>query len=191
MDLTENGVAWLQGVKSLHREIMGHELAWPFLEPVDPVKLNIPTYFQIIERPMDFGTMQAKLQGTHIVGDDQEDMTSVFGVAANYSSLDEYKQDLFLVFQNAIKFNADDGREESVGNIAKRLRQHTLRLLASIFGESYLTWDEKMELRLLDRQVANAKTQDLRGRWKRHSFVGRMNRQKIQTRNEAAMQTSS
>ncbi|KAF0700207.1 Aste57867_9261 [Aphanomyces stellatus] len=198
-DATETSSAWLQGIKTLHKEIMAHELAWPFMEPVDPVKLNIPTYFQIIERPMDFGTMQAKLQGS-TVPDEQEDLAHVFGTASatNYTTLDEYKQDLFLVFRNAIKFNADDGREESVGNIAKRLRQHCLKLLATYFGvkspsrcnESCLTWDEKMELSLLERQVANAKAQDLRGRWKRQSFVARMNRQKIQRRNEAAMQAS-
>ncbi|RLN99663.1 hypothetical protein DYB28_011963 [Aphanomyces astaci] len=115
--------AWLPGVKALHKELMAHALAWPFLEPVDPIKLNIPTYFQIIERPMDFGTMQAKLQGSssaanEVEGDDG--MAGAFGgssVAINYTSLDEYKQDLFLVFRNAIKFNADDGREESVGYV--------------------------------------------------------------------------
>lgn len=28
--------------------------AWPFLLPVDPVKLKIPDYFDIIKEPMDF-----------------------------------------------------------------------------------------------------------------------------------------
>ncbi|ETV78498.1 hypothetical protein H257_08016, partial [Aphanomyces astaci] len=188
--------AWLPGVKALHKELMAHALAWPFLEPVDPIKLNIPTYFQIIEQPMDFGTMQAKLQGSSSAANDVEGddgMAGAFGgssVAINYTSLDEYKQDLFLVFRNAIKFNADDGREESVGNIAKRLRQHALKLLATTFGESSLAWGERMELGTLERQVANAKEQKLRERWKGQSFVARMNRQKIQKRNESAMQGS-
>ena len=90
--------SWLENAKKMHAELLTHPLAWPFLEPVDPIKLNIPTYFQIIEFPMDLGTIQAKLL-----------------LEDTYNTLDEYKHDLLLVFKNAIKFNADDGREDSVG----------------------------------------------------------------------------
>ena len=34
----------------------------PFLAPVDPVALNIPTYTEIIKQPMDLGTMEQKLK---------------------------------------------------------------------------------------------------------------------------------
>jgi bromodomain-containing factor 1 len=37
------------------------EFNWPFLAPVDPVALGIPTYFTIIKRPMDLSTMKKKL----------------------------------------------------------------------------------------------------------------------------------
>lgn len=33
---------------------------WPFCMPVDPVALGIPDYFDIIARPMDFSTIQAR-----------------------------------------------------------------------------------------------------------------------------------
>lgn len=34
-----------------------HPSSWPFLEPVDPIALGIPTYFEIIKEPMDFSTI--------------------------------------------------------------------------------------------------------------------------------------
>ena len=38
-----------------------HPSAWPFAEPVDPVALGIPTYFDKIKEPMDFGTIEGNL----------------------------------------------------------------------------------------------------------------------------------
>jgi hypothetical protein len=35
--------------------------AWIFHEPVDPIKLGIEDYFDIIKKPMDFGTIKKKL----------------------------------------------------------------------------------------------------------------------------------
>jgi hypothetical protein len=37
--------------------LKNHKTAWPFKEPVDPVALNIPNYFEIIKEPMDLQTV--------------------------------------------------------------------------------------------------------------------------------------
>jgi hypothetical protein len=34
-----------------------------FRQPVDPVALNVPTYFMVIQQPMDLGTVREKLRG--------------------------------------------------------------------------------------------------------------------------------
>jgi hypothetical protein len=83
----------------LHEKLTSHALAWPFLAPVDPVALNVPTYFDVISDPMDFGTMGKKL------------------AAGAYASPDDYRADLVLMFENAIEFNKDDVREESVAYV--------------------------------------------------------------------------
>ena len=36
--------------------------AWPFLQPVDPVALNIPDYFTVIKRPMDLSSIKNKIE---------------------------------------------------------------------------------------------------------------------------------
>ena len=38
-----------------------HSSAWIFHDPVDPKKLNIPDYLDIIKQPMDLGSIKEKL----------------------------------------------------------------------------------------------------------------------------------
>ncbi|GKT66090.1 bromodomain-containing factor 1 [Colletotrichum tofieldiae] len=58
-----------------------------FLAPVDPVALAIPTYFTIIKRPMDLGTIMTKLKNY------------------DYQSIKEFQTDIKQVFKNCYKFN--------------------------------------------------------------------------------------
>jgi len=44
--------------------IWKHHFAWPFHNPVDPEKLNLPDYFEIIKHPMDLNLIKKKLD-TH------------------------------------------------------------------------------------------------------------------------------
>jgi hypothetical protein len=92
-----------------------------FLAPVDPVALNIPAYFEVVKRPMDFGTVEKKLasgfeyfepevgplceacaggEGAELL------LTCWFGV---WSSLaQDVAEDLRLVFSNSRLFNHND-----------------------------------------------------------------------------------
>jgi len=60
-----------------------------FTHPVDPVALNIPTYFQIIRKPMDLGTIQNKLDNNV------------------YEKAKDVEEDVRLVFKNCYKFNPE------------------------------------------------------------------------------------
>lgn len=57
-----------------------------FSEPVDPEEL--PDYFDVIENPMDFGTIRKKLE------------------RGDYVSLDQLEKDVLLVCSNAMSYNA-------------------------------------------------------------------------------------
>ncbi|KAI8361275.1 Bromodomain-containing protein [Mortierella sp. GBAus27b] len=63
------------------------EFMFPFMEPVDYVKLNIPDYPKIIKNPMDIGTVRQKLE------DDEYDNAALF------------EADVRLVLWNCFKFN--------------------------------------------------------------------------------------
>lgn len=77
---------------SVLKEMMSKKYSsfnYPFLEPVDPVAMNIPTYFDYVKHPMDLGTMQNKLSNWE------------------YQSLEEFEKDMKLVFSNCYAFNPD------------------------------------------------------------------------------------
>ncbi|EPE07919.1 transcription regulator bdf1 [Ophiostoma piceae UAMH 11346] len=67
--------------------IRNYELNHWFMRPVDPVAMGIPTYFKIIKKPMDLGTMQEKL------------------AAGEYASAKDFENDFNLIVRNCRKFN--------------------------------------------------------------------------------------
>ncbi|PQM38976.1 uncharacterized protein Pyn_15006 [Prunus yedoensis var. nudiflora] len=75
-----------------------------FSEPVDPKEL--PDYHEVIEHPMDFGTVKKKLTS---------------GV---YTSLEQFESDIFLICSNAMQYNAPDTiyfrQARSIHELAKK-----------------------------------------------------------------------
>ncbi|CAI9755799.1 unnamed protein product [Fraxinus pennsylvanica] len=75
-----------------------------FSEPVDPDEL--PDYHEIIEHPMDFGTLRKKLDN------------------GMYKNLEELEADVFLICSNAMQYNAPDTiyfrQARAIRELAKR-----------------------------------------------------------------------
>jgi hypothetical protein len=57
---------------------------------VDPEKYNIPDYFDIIKKPMDFGTINEKLR------------------KHEYRSMRQFLEDVELVFDNCLLYNGEN-----------------------------------------------------------------------------------
>ncbi|KAF9680134.1 hypothetical protein SADUNF_Sadunf06G0089600 [Salix dunnii] len=79
-----------------------HEI---FAEPVDPNEVE--EYYEIIQEPMDFGTMRAKLH---------EGM---------YKSLEQFEHDVFLISGNAMHFNSSSSiffrQARAIAELAKKV----------------------------------------------------------------------
>jgi bromodomain-containing factor 1 len=73
-------------------------VTYPFMAPVDPVALNIPSYLKIIKKPMDFGTIEKNFKS---------------GV---YQSAKDFLADAQLVFQNCYKFNPEGDAVNQMGH---------------------------------------------------------------------------
>ena len=84
-----------------------------FREPVDPVLLGIPTYFEIIPKKdaRDLRTIRSKLDSD------------------KYESIDAWEADMSLMIQNAITFN---GIDSDVGQIAARLQTKLKEIVAGL-----------------------------------------------------------
>jgi bromodomain-containing factor 1 len=72
--------------------------SYPFLDPVDPVALNCPNYFDIVKYPMDLSTIQKKYAGNE------------------YDSADEFEADIRLMFNNCYKFNPEGAPVNLMGH---------------------------------------------------------------------------
>jgi len=79
-----------------------HEHGWVFATPVNPVELGLDDYFDIIKKPMDLGTIQKKLDG------------------GSYHSFDDFRSDVRLTFENAMKYNEE---RTVVHEMAKELKK--------------------------------------------------------------------
>lgn len=82
--------------------------SWVFREPVDPVLLQIPTYFDIIKHPRDLHTIRNWLNGD------------------KYETVEAFEADIQLMVDNAITFN---GLQSDVGALAIGLRDRFRELL--------------------------------------------------------------
>lgn len=84
---------------------------WIFQNPVDPVALGIPTYFEVIPKKdaRDLKTIRQKLD------------------TDKYDSVEGFEADVELMFHNAVKFN---GIDSEVGAVAISLRDQFRTLVA-------------------------------------------------------------
>ncbi|XP_056596972.1 bromodomain-containing protein 2a isoform X1 [Triplophysa dalaica] len=73
-----NQLQFLQ--KALVKTLWRHHFAWPFHEPVDASKLNLPDYYKIIKQPMDMGTIKKRLENNYYrsAGECMQDFNTMF-----------------------------------------------------------------------------------------------------------------
>lgn len=87
--------------------------AGPFSAPVDFVALNIPSYPNIITKPMDLKTMEEKLKD------------------GRYTSVDAYVADFNQIVENAATFN---GQEHPVTALARKIKEAFDKQLSNLPG---------------------------------------------------------
>ena len=95
--------------------------AGPFMEPVDPVALGIPTYFSVIKSPMDLSTVENRLKNNEYDSPEQfdSDMRLIWGNARVFnpagSQVHRMAESLSTYFEDLLK------REDDLGSKAPKL----------------------------------------------------------------------
>ncbi|KXX83269.1 Bromodomain-containing factor 1 [Madurella mycetomatis] len=72
------------------RKAKHYDINAAFMQPVDPVALNIPSYHKVIKKPMDLQTMANKLG------------------SGEYTTAKEFEKDFDLIIKNCRTFNGED-----------------------------------------------------------------------------------
>jgi E1A/CREB-binding protein len=100
------------------KKLIDHECSWIFMQPVDPVELNLPDYFEIIKNPMDLGSIKKRMENN------------------GYKLIAEFGADVRLTFDNAISYN---GNGSDVCKVARDMKSTFEKLhsamIASIDAE--------------------------------------------------------
>ncbi|XP_033095578.1 bromodomain-containing protein DDB_G0270170-like [Anneissia japonica] len=100
---------------SMHKvldAVKRHSNSWPFLEPVN--EEYAPKYLEYIEKPMDLGTMEEKLD------------------KKQYSSKSEFVDDMHLMFENCETYN---GSESEYTEMARTLEVVFTKMMLRCFPE--------------------------------------------------------
>ena len=109
----------LNEVYSLNKEILFYESWEPealkvlkellklpeteiFKYPVDPIENNVPNYYEVIKKPMDFSSIKKKIR------------------RRQYTNFKEFCFDVDLIFDNCFKFNGEFSEVGRMGSIVKR-----------------------------------------------------------------------
>jgi len=79
--------AELRACYNLLESMMKAKAAMFFNDPVDPVALKLPDYFDIVQQPMDYSTVKDKIK------------------RGDYTEPIEFERDMLLVYSNAILYN--------------------------------------------------------------------------------------
>ena len=112
---------WEKAAQRLMSTLQRNPKAYIFAEPVNVEALRIPDYPNIVKKPMDFGTIKTRLKEGH------------------YSKLQEFMDDMELVFYNCRLYN---GIESEVGQIGTTLQEEYLRLTEQLYFNFYTSQSE-------------------------------------------------
>ncbi|KAG8368849.1 hypothetical protein BUALT_Bualt15G0089500 [Buddleja alternifolia] len=97
----------LKAALEVIRKIMKMDAAEPFNKPVNPVALGIPDYFDVIDTPMDFGTICSNLEK-----------------GVKYKNSEDVFNDVQYIWNNCYKYN---NKGDYIVELMKRVKKNFMK----------------------------------------------------------------
>lgn len=107
---------WEKAAGRMLQNLGRNQAAWIFQEPVNVQTLKIPDYYDIVKKPMDFGTIKTKLK------------------EQRYANINEFMEDMELVFYNCKLYNGDSS---GVGQMGKQVHDEYNKLVDQLCFDFY------------------------------------------------------
>nr|KJB48049.1 hypothetical protein B456_008G052200 [Gossypium raimondii] len=121
------------------RQITQHKWAHPFMHPVDVEGLGLHDYYEIVQKPMDFGTIKSKMEAKDGTG---------------YKNVREIYSDVRLVFKNAMKYN-DERHDVHImaKTLLEKFEEKWLQLLPKVAEEVEEEAKAELDVKLAQEAV--------------------------------------
>ncbi|RXK36392.1 hypothetical protein M231_06358 [Tremella mesenterica] len=97
----------LKAIENALQKLNAHRSSYLFRQPVDPIRENVPTYLDIIRKPMDLSTIRARLDN------------------GMYTKRTDFVEDVKLIISNCYTFN---GKASPVGKVCQDFEAHFNKL---------------------------------------------------------------
>ncbi|KAL6501106.1 hypothetical protein OROHE_025303 [Orobanche hederae] len=131
---------------TIFRQMTQHKWAWPFMQPVDVEGLGLHDYYQIIDRPMDFSTINNQMEAKDGTG---------------YKHVREICSDVRLVFKNAMKYNDEKSDVHVMAkSLLEKFEEKWLQFLPKVTEEERMREEEEAEAQMnmqLAQEAAHVK----------------------------------
>eukprot|EP00978_Attheya_sp_CCMP212_P010570 scaffold25675_cov50-Attheya_sp.AAC.4 len=108
-----------QACESILEYLENHAKCGPFLEPVDPVALQLHDYLTIIKRPMDISTVRSNLE-KGMYSKSLPPPSPENGGAVTIILNGPFRDDILLIFDNAMLYNQQDSWIHSHSSLLRR-----------------------------------------------------------------------
>lgn len=132
-----------------------HQLAYPFLKPVDPIALHVPDYFDIVKEPMDLSTVEKNLRN------------------GLYSNPSQFASDMRKIWNNSFLYNA---KGSEIYQMTVSMSNYFEKLYSEIEGstgnETYIELHKKVEK--LTKEIKELHTKNPSINSKQHKNVGQL-----------------
>lgn len=132
-----------------------HQLAYPFLKPVDPIALHVPDYFDIVKEPMDLSTVEKNLRN------------------GLYASPSQFASDVRKIWNNSFLYNA---KGSDIYQMTVSMSNYFEKLFSEIEGssgnETYMELHKKVEK--LTKEIKELHTKNPSISSKQHKNVSQL-----------------